>query len=218
MSVVMESPPLPAGGRFALVVVVGSYRDAGLTALRSPARDAVELAEVLADPGIGGFEVISLTDPGVQELREGIEEFLARRSAGELAVVYLSCHGLLDARRRLYFAATDTRKDRLAATAVPASWVNDLAEECRSRRQLLVLDCCFSGGFDRTKAGPGSRDVGLDEVFGAPEGRGRVVLTASRAAEYSYEGQELDDGSVPGSVFTSILVEGLRSGTADFGW
>jgi uncharacterized caspase-like protein len=32
---------------------------------------------------------------------------------GDLLLVYLSCHGLVDVRRRLYFAATDTRKDRL---------------------------------------------------------------------------------------------------------
>lgn len=217
MPVIMASPALPAGARSALVVGVGSYRDPGLAALRSPARDAEDLAHVLALPDIGGFAVARLSDPGVQELREGIAEFLAGRRAEELVVVYLSCHGVLDARRRLYFAATDTRKDLLTATAVPAPWLTELLEECRARRQVVILDCCFSGAFDRTKAGPDARHVGLDEAFGLADGRGRIVLTASRDTEYSFEGHALDDddGGPAGSVFTSALVEGLRTGAAD---
>jgi hypothetical protein len=41
-----------------------------------------------------------------------------------------------------------------------------------------------------------------------------VVLTASRASEYSFEGKPLAD-SVVGSVFTTALLEGLRTGQAD---
>ncbi len=49
---------------------------------------------------------------------------------------------------------------------------------------------------------------------GTPTGRGRVILTASRAGEYSFEGVPLD-GKPTGSVFTTALVEGIRSGVAD---
>ncbi len=41
------------------------------------------------------------------------------------------------------------------------------------------------------------------------------MLTASRAGEYSFEGQALPGAAVPGSVFTAGLVEGLRTGAAD---
>ena len=43
------------------------------------------------------------------------------------------------------------------------------------------------------------------------------MLTASRAGEYSFEGQALPDAAVAGSVFTAGLVEGLRTGAADVG-
>ena len=41
------------------------------------------------------------------------------------------------------------------------------------------------------------------------------MLAASRAGEYSFEGQALPDAGVTGSVFTAGLVEGLRTGDAD---
>ena len=41
------------------------------------------------------------------------------------------------------------------------------------------------------------------------------MLTASRASEYSFEGKPLPRRSEAGSVFTTGLVEGLRTGLAD---
>ena len=119
--------------RLALVVATGIYTaDPGLRALRAPARDAVDLAQVLADPGVGGFTVTTVIDQPAQQIRLALEDFLDGRGTQDQLLVYLSCHGLLDARRRLYFAATDTRKDRLGATGVEAAWVLDQLEHCRA--------------------------------------------------------------------------------------
>ena len=104
--------PLP-GPRLALVVATNTYTDPGLHQLRAPVRDADGLRQVLADPGIGGFAVTTVIDQSAHQVRLAIEDFLSGRGREDLLLVYLSCHGLLDARRRLYFAATDTRKDRL---------------------------------------------------------------------------------------------------------
>jgi hypothetical protein len=119
---------------------------------------------------------------------------------------------LVDVRRRLYFAAIDTLKNRLSATGIEAHWLLDQLEECRARRQVVVLDCCFSGAFARglkgvTDLDPGERFLG--------QGRGRVVLTASRGTEYSFEGSPIPGSAVPGSVFTNALVAGIRTGAAD---
>jgi hypothetical protein len=59
-------------------------------------------------------------------------------------VVYLTCRGVIDMRRRLYFAAADTCKDLLAATGVKWQWPIDQLDECRARSQVLILDCCFN--------------------------------------------------------------------------
>ena len=203
----------PPGARLALVVATGTYADPGLQGLRAPARDAADLAQVLGDPGIGGFAVTTVIDQPAQQIREAVEDFLAGRGTGDLLLVYLSCHGLQDDYRRLYFAAADTRKDRLASTGVEAAWVLDQLEHCRARRQVLILDSCFSGAF--AHGAKGEADLGLRDRF-LGQGRGRVVLTASTATEYSFEGDPTDAAITPaGSVFTAALVQGLRTGEAD---
>jgi uncharacterized RDD family membrane protein YckC len=208
------APDAPPESRRALVVATGSYADVGLRRLRAPARDAASLARVLADPMIGGFTVTTVIDKSAQQIRLAVEDFLDGRGTGELLLVYLSCHGLLDGYRKLYFAAADTRRDRLAATGVEAVWVLEQLEHCRARRQVLVLDSCFSGAF--AEGAKGEADVGLGDRF-LGQGRGRVVLTASTAAEYSFEGEPTAAAAAApaGSVFTAALVQGLRTGAAD---
>ncbi|MET9078203.1 caspase family protein [Streptomyces sp. NPDC004232] len=205
-------PELPAENRSALVIATGVYADAQLARLRAPARDAVDLAAVLGDPQLGRFEVTSLVDRPAHDIRVGVEDFLAERAAGDLVVVYLSCHGVRDAPGRLYFAAADTLKTRLPSTGVESQWLLDRLDECRARRQVLILDCCFSGAFSAN-----SRKGEAEELqrLLIGHGRGRVVLTASRAGEYSYEGQALPGAEITGSVFTTGLVKGLHSGAAD---
>src|SRR5215470_6178436 len=203
------APELP-GPRRALVVATTTYADSAFTQLRAPAQDAAEMIDVLADPEIGGFTVTPVLNRPEYEIRRAVGAFLAGRGVDDLVVVYLSCHGVLDARGRLYFAATDTMKAQLNATAVESAWLLDRLEECRARRQVLILDCCFSGAFANTKA---DTDIDLERRL-IGKGRGRAVLTASRATEYSYEGKPLT-GDDPNSIFTAALIEGLRTGKAD---
>jgi hypothetical protein len=202
----------PGGRRLALVIAVSQYVDPVLRRLRAPADDAVSLRDVLADPELGGFEVTSVIDQDAQQIRLAVDEFLTDRRPEDLLLLYLSCHGLVDLRRRLYFAARDTVKDRLAASGVEAHWLLDQLEDCRARRQVVVLDCCFSGAF--AQGAKGDPDLALGERL-LGQGRGRVVLTASRGTEYSFEGAATDGSVSPGSVFTSALVAGIRSGAAD---
>jgi WD40 repeat protein len=207
----MRTPaPRPPGTRRALVVATGSYTDPAITQLRAPALDAQDMIEVLADEDIGGFAVASIMDGAEAQIRRTVSVFLADCARDDLVLIYLSCHGLLSPRGRLYFAASDTVKAHLRATAVEAQWLLEEMDECAARRQVLILDCCFSGAF----AGKGGADLDLDRRLGG-HGRGRAVLTASRSTEYSFEGEPLRAQPLPRSVFTSALVAGLRTGEAD---
>src|SRR5262249_53311117 len=154
--------------------------------------------------------VTPVLDQAESQIRREIDGFLADRRVDDLVVVYLSCHGVLDARGRLYFAATDTMKSRLSSTGVESGWLLEQLEHCRARRQILILDCCFSGSFAPTQR---DREGEMGGRRGGG-GRGRVGWAAARAGEYSYEGTPLR-GAVGRSVFTAGLVEGLRSGQAD---
>src|SRR5262249_8545982 len=207
------APELP-GPRLALVVATTTYDDAGFNRLRAPAKDATAMIEVLADPAVGGFAVISALDRPEYEIRRAIGTFLSGRGVDDLVMVYLSCHGVLDARGRLYFAATGTVKAQLSSTGVESVWLLDRLEECRARRQVLILDCCFSGAFARTKGSAEVAEVELERRLGGA-GRGRAVLTASRAGEYSYEGEPLPGTATARAGAAAALVDGLRSGEAD---
>jgi len=204
--------PVPdTGRRLALLVATSVYSDPDLRELRAPGRDAAELSEVLGDLRIGGFEVQMLVNVPAGEVQEGIEDFCADRRLDDQLLIYLSCHGVLDSNGRLYYAAANTKRQRLAATAIAATWLNERLEDSRARRQILVLDCCHSGAFAR--GGKGDQELALQQRF-EPHGRGRVVLTASRSTEYSFEAGQASGEGVP-SVFTHAIVNGLRTGDAD---
>jgi hypothetical protein len=196
-------------GRYALIVASSQYSDTTLTQLQAPGHDAASLAAVLGAEAIGGFHVETLADQPAGTVMQEIETFFDGRRREDLVLLYFSGHGILDEGARLYFATTDTRVDRPRSTAVPAAFVNDVMTECRSRRQVLVLDCCNSGSFARgIKAGG---NIGTAQRF---EGRGRVVITASDAIQYAFEAGR-GDYDVTESVFTHVLVDGLRTGKAD---
>jgi hypothetical protein len=197
------------GRRLALIIAGSTYSDPTLQKLRAPGKDASDLAEVLADPAIGGFDVDILVDAPAQKVKSGIFDFCEQARPGDLLLLYLSCHGVLDDRGRLYYAATDTQSRRLGLTGIPSEWLNDQLEDCRARREILILDCCHSGAF--AKGTKGESALALKEKFG---GRGKAVLTASRATEYSFEGEAAVGDDVR-SIFTNAIVQGLRSGEAD---
>jgi Caspase domain len=201
------------GARSALIVASDDYTDPGLRRLRAPASDARALAGVLQDPEIGGFEVRTLLNEPAHEVNLAVEEFFADRRPDDLLLVHFSCHGVKDESGELYFATSNTLLRRLGATAVAAEFVNRRMNRSRSRRVVLLLDCCYAGAFERGMSARAGEGVGIESQFG---GRGRAVITASSAMEYAFEGDELaDTREQTPSVFTSALVEGLETGDAD---
>jgi uncharacterized RDD family membrane protein YckC len=201
------------GSRSALIVASDDYTDPGLRRLRAPASDARALAGVLRDPKIGGFEVRTLLNAPAYEVNEAVEEFFADRRPDDLLLLHFSCHGVKDEGGELYFAAANTKLRRLGATAVAAEFVNRRMSRSRSRRVVLLLDCCYAGAFERGMTARAGTGMAIEEQFG---GRGRAVITASSAMEYAFEGDELaDTQELAPSVFTSALVEGLETGEAD---
>ena len=126
-------------GRLALIVASSEYRDPTLKQLRAPGRDACDLAEVLGDLAIGMFEVRTLIDTPTDQLMRDIAHFCNQAGPSDLLLVYLSCHGILDDRGRLYYAAIDTERDLLSATAVAAQWLTDQLDDSRARRKICSL-------------------------------------------------------------------------------
>ena len=199
--------------RVALIIATDQYEDKSLRQLISPAHDAEALAGVLKEPDIGGFEVKTLLNETSHRIRREIEAFFIDRMRDDLLLLYFSCHGIKDEDGRLYYSTTDTDRKRLRSPAIESGLVNDIMQRSRSRKQVLLLDCCYSGAFARGMITKADKKVITRNDFEG-EGRGRVVLTASDAMQYSFEGDQVGGKGIP-SVFTGNLVQGLKTGEAD---
>lgn len=197
--------------RLALMIATYRHQDAGLRQLTAPAQDAEELADVLRHPDIAGFEVTILVNESNSAVGRAIGEFYRSCRRDDLALLYFTGHGVKDDQGRLYLAMADTRLDDLIFTAVSAQQIDDAIESCPSRQKILALDCCYSGAFPRGRFLKADSRVHTLERF---QGKGRVVLTASDATQYSFEGDRVY-GRGGRSVFTRYLVEGLRTGQGD---
>jgi caspase domain-containing protein len=203
-----------AGRRRALIVANGEYDNAGLQRLGSPAADADALVEVLSDRAISDFEVRVVRNETAHVVQAEIEDLCAEGRPDDVLLMHFSCHGLKDDSGGLYFAARNTRPDRLRSTAVPAQFVQQCLRQSRSRSVVLLLDCCYGGAFGQGVAVRASGDANVLDSFRG--GRGRAVITASNSIEYAFEGARLAEGQpAQPSVFTAALVEGLRTGEAD---
>lgn len=200
--------------KFALLIGNSQYQDSVLAKLKAPDSDVAELAKILKDPAVGGFDqVISVFSEVSTVVRVEIANFFAEKKREDLLLLYFSGHGVLDDQGRFYLAAKDTRHNLLNATGIPASFIRDEMESCRSRRQVLVLDCCHSGAFARGKGSIGLNAI-TQATFEGVGGYGQVVLTATDATQYALEGDQVI-GNVETSLFTHFLIQGLRSGEAD---
>jgi uncharacterized caspase-like protein len=198
-------------GRYALIVANSTHDNPKLQKLRSPAADAKRLASVLAAPDIGGYDVDLALDEEQPQLTRRIARFFSNGRPDDLLLVHFSCHGVKDESGELYLAAKDTEIGyMLSATGISSAWLRQQIDRSRSRR-IVVLDCCYSGSAPFGMHRRAGDEVNVKDHF---EGRGRAVITASNATEYSYEGDQLSGEAQP-SIFTEAVVEALETGKAD---
>ena len=207
--------------RCALIIANDAYEHRDLASLQSPARDAHALQQVLGDPRIGGYQVQVVRNQPHHQVMAAIGDFLDGRARDDLLLVHFSGHGLKDEFGELYLAGTNSVPARLSTSAVPAQFLNREMARSRAGAVVLFLDCCFGGAFGRGMVPRSGRAVDLRDSFplhGLDQGRGRVIISASSATEYAFEGDRLAAAGQPvPSVFTAALVHGLASGEADTG-
>jgi hypothetical protein len=203
--------------RSALLIGTDVFEDTRLNRLPGAVADVSAVAEVLADPSISDFSVKMCRNANSYQISGAIEEFFADAGFDDFLILYITGHGLKDDSGRLYFAAMDTKSDRLASSAVSSAFVREQLIRSRSRRVFIILDCCFSGAFASSRLRRAGEHVDVLERLTA---KGCVILTSSAALEYSFETSAPQEAagelaeSVP-SLFTEAFVRGLRTGEAD---
>ena len=138
--------------KVALLIGVSEY-EVGLNSLPAAVKDVVALERILKDSEMGGFdEVRILTNPDRQTMEYEVETLFTGRSKDDLLLLYFSGHGIKCNKSNLYFATRITKKnsndDLILSTAVPARFVHEVMNNSRAKRQVIILDCCYSGAFD----------------------------------------------------------------------
>ena len=194
-------------GKIALLIAVSEY-ESGLNPLPATIKDVEAMQRVLQNPEIGGFEVECLLNPDPLQMQTAIENLFLGSQRDDIVLLYFSGHGIKHDNGKLYFATKSTRKHEQGelsrASTVSADFVHDIINDnrSRSRRQVIILDCCFSGAF--SPGTKGEDDISLNFEKVQLGGEGRAVLTSSTSTQYSFE-----------SVYTPYLVQGIETGEAD---
>lgn len=191
--------------KIAMLIGVSQY-EAGLPPLPAAPNDVEAMRKVLQDPKIGGFdEVKPLINPDPNAMRLAINQLFASCQKEDLAVLFFSGHGITDDDGRLHLTTRFTDEQFYKATSVPASFVHDVMNDSRCKRQVVILDCCYSGAF---AAGWQPKSGGVVDIKRELGGEGRAILTSSTALQKSFE----HEGS---GIYTRFIVEGLETGAAD---
>ncbi|MDZ8136508.1 MAG: SUMF1/EgtB/PvdO family nonheme iron enzyme [Nostoc sp. DedQUE04] len=198
--------------KVALLIGISEY-EPGLNSLPAAVKDVEAMQRVLVNLEMGGFaeaDITVLKNPQRQEIEDAIYHLFSSRQKDDLLLFYFSGHGIKDDRGKLYLStrATKTQNGKLVTpSAVAASVLHDNINDSRSQRQVVILDCCFSGAIAQ---GMSVKDAGIINVQEQLGGKGRAILTSSTSTQYSFEqeGSEL-------SIYTRYLVEGIETGAAD---
>nr|VFK25746.1 MAG: Formylglycine-generating enzyme, required for sulfatase activity, contains SUMF1/FGE domain [Candidatus Kentron sp. MB]VFK29738.1 MAG: Formylglycine-generating enzyme, required for sulfatase activity, contains SUMF1/FGE domain [Candidatus Kentron sp. MB]VFK74890.1 MAG: Formylglycine-generating enzyme, required for sulfatase activity, contains SUMF1/FGE domain [Candidatus Kentron sp. MB] len=206
----------------ALLIGVSQYPANHFPSLPAAVNDARALGNVLRHPEMGGFpasHVTLLENPGRVEMELAIEQLFSERNKDDLALLYFSGHGIKDETGALYLATGETLRhpngELARATAIAASSVRDNMTRSRARRQIIILDSCYSGAFP---AGLAIKDDGNVDLEGqlipaasTPSGaEGQAILTASTSTRYAFGEDDQDL-----SLYTRFLIRGIETGEAD---
>lgn len=186
-----------------LFIGIDRYRSPLVDELDCARRDATALEALFADT-LGGTSRLLLdeeaTAAGIMaELAE-----LANCGPEDTVVISFSGHGS-DTHE---LVAHDTDADDIGDTAVALDAIQASFARIASKRLVLLLDCCFSGGIGAKvlHAGARPRDLRSAEArFQELAGEGRVVFTASGPSEPAYEHAKFGHG-----FFTHYLIEALK--------
>jgi helicase len=186
-----------------LFIGIDRYASAEINWLSCASRDATALHALFSDT-LGG-ETTLLTDgqATVAAIRKIFEQ-LSRTDPDDVVVIAFSGHGT----ESHELVAHDTDPYDLAATTIPLATLGEWCARIPSRRLLIVLDCCFSGGMGAKalQVEGVARDIqSVEGKLNQISGQGRVILTASGPTQKAWESPRLGHG-----FLTLHLLEALR--------
>jgi helicase len=166
--------------------------------------DALALSSLLRDNSDGEIELLVDADATRKNIVSALEN-LAHVDKDDLVVIGFSGHGTEDHR----LLPVDVDADDLTATCISLDDLATYLNAIPSTQLVVVLDCCFAGGFGGARVfAPTAVRAPMEDrqtVERLVRGDGRIVLTASGKGEPALETQRFGHG-----LFTYHLLEALQ--------
>jgi formylglycine-generating enzyme required for sulfatase activity len=207
---------------YALIIGISKYKDPRIPELRFTRADAEGIFNLLTDPKIAGLKrenIKTLFDEEATRfnIKNAISSWLFKiADKDSIVFIFFAGHGGIEEDRlgverdnfAKYMLPYDTVVDDLYSSSISNRDFNELLLTIRSKKLVIFMDSCYSGGVSERKA----RDVKItdDPYQKLAEGEGRIVIAASQPNQLSFEDSRIGHG-----VFTYNLLEAL-SGKADW--
>lgn len=186
-----------------LFIGINNYQ-APVSRLSCAVADALALGGLFRDSLEGSFVTLLDGEATQAGIRRELE-MLERCGQDDFVVVTYSGHGTDDHQ----IVPFDVDVGDLKTSTISLEELAQRLDRVRASRLLVVLDCCFSGGFGGARVFAPAAQRSLIEDRTAVEalarGTGRVVITASGAGEPAFETAEFGHG-----LLTYFLVSGLQ--------
>lgn len=199
--------PAPTPQKWAIIIGVGDYQDAGIGDLPNAVNDARAVRDMLVSmpEGFPEKNVMLLADGEVSDrlpTRNNIIRFLDARLklAGpqDTVLVYFAGHGITEA-GALYLMASDSGGTTARDTGLAFARLEESIRAASAQKRVLILDACHSGA-GRANAALSTHAV--KELERAS--KGIVTLASCSGEEKSHEMPETGHGA-----FTHFLLEAL---------
>jgi len=211
--------PEPRPTLYVLAVGVSEYKH--YKPLRYAHLDAKDLAEAMrGQQGLMYERVEARTLPNDEatcaEIMAGLQWLTEQAKSADVAIVFLSGHGLTDRRGSYYFLPHNFELSNLWGTSVPQEMLEKFLKQIEARKRIVLVDSCHAGGAADGGAAGGAggqfeAHVNIDRFANElAHATGVVVLTSSTGTQESIEHEDWQNGA-----FTEALLEGL-AGKADY--
>ncbi|QBR03631.1 caspase family protein [Paraburkholderia pallida] len=225
-----------------LAVGVSHYTDTALQALSFSVDDATAIASAFSARATSFSSIHIKQIPEEMANRDGIlsaAKFFKGSAPDDVAIVFLSGHGLVDSKYRYYFGTRDVDHLNPAQNGLSFSDIDRILDEIPARKRLILLDTCHAGepilnaatlqSDVPSNAKPNSKGAAdqrlslfdrnvlefvQDTFVDLRRASGTEVIAASSAYDVAIESQRLAHGAFTAAILKTIANHDPQHGSS----
>lgn len=184
--------------RVALVIGNAAYQNSPLA---NPVNDANDIAAALNQLG---FEVVLLTDQGLNPMRRAVRDFESKLNSDAVAVLFYAGHGLQNQGVN-YLVPVDAdinNTDDIKYQALDLQDILKVMEKRENGNNFIFLDACRNNPFAQLSRGNDS--AGWTSLQSSIKGLTQIIYATK-------PGSTASDGNGRNGVFTSALLNHIKT-------